>query len=408
MLTRDPDGAERDDPAERAAAESIASAAASLKGGMAKVAQLMAYLEGPGAAVDAGARAALGTLWDQVPGADPQAIRAVVEADLGRPIAELFVRWDDTPLAAASLGEVHFAALDVGVELAVKVQYPGVAEALRSDLESRALLGRLAGVDVGRALPPASLTALRDAVLGELDYVAERRAMEKFAARFRGDPAIVVPRTFAERSSPRVLAAERLFGAPLLTWAHTAPASERAAVGLTIFRFAWSAPLVHGLLNADPNPGNYLVLGGAAGRVGFLDYGCVVELDEPTLAAERRVWLALLFGDGEQFRHALYSEGLIAHPRVFDASNYRDWERHVVGPFLGEGEFEWTAAYARAYAELTSELVRARALILPPGAILLWRQRLGVAAVLGSIMPRADFRAALGDIARRAKHMMTE
>jgi predicted unusual protein kinase regulating ubiquinone biosynthesis (AarF/ABC1/UbiB family) len=401
VLLRDPGSG---DTAERAGAEEIARSAADLKGGMAKVAQLMAYLEGPGAAVDAGARAALGALWDQAPGADPAAIRAVVQADLGDRAAELLAAWEDTPMAAASLGEVHGARAADGTALAVKVQYPGVADALRSDLDSRAVLTRLAGVEAGGAHSAETLAAVREAVLRELDVAAERKAMDRFAARFHDDPGIVVPRSFAALSSPRVLTAERLAGAPILTWAAAAPADARARAALILLRFAYASPLCFGLLNADPNPGNYLVLDDSGAKIGFLDYGCHVELDEATLAAERKLWQALVGGEGEGFRHALHEEGLVESARVFVRPTYREWERHVAAPFLHDS-FTWTIAYARELAQLTAELIHARALRLPPAAVLLWRARLGIASVLGSLAPTADFRTELIHIVRRAVRM---
>jgi predicted unusual protein kinase regulating ubiquinone biosynthesis (AarF/ABC1/UbiB family) len=401
MLLVDPDKRGEGDAGERAAAEELARSAAELKGGMAKVAQLMAYLEGPGAAVDAGARAVLGALWDQAPGDDPQAIRRVVQEDLGAPIAELFGQWSDAPMAAASLGEVHAATSKEGAALAVKVQYPGVAEGLRSDLDSKRVLERLAGAEVGRALAPEALATLRDAVLRELDYVAERKAMERFAQRFRGDPHIVVPRTYPQLSGPRVLSAERLGGVALLNFAADAPENERAAVARTIFRFAWGGPLLHKLLNADPNPGNYLVLDGAAGRVGFLDYGCSIELDAATASSDRALWRALVTEEPDEFRAALSREGLLGRGRTLDSVTYREWERYLVAPFASD-HFHWTIPYARDFAQLTSELVRSGALVLPPQAVLLWRQRLGVASVLGSIGASADYRSVLRELVRRA------
>ncbi len=402
MLLVDPDKRGAGDAAERAGAEEMARSAAELKGGMAKVAQLMAYTEGPGAAVDAGARAALGALWDQAPGADPAAIRRVVAEDLGAPPEQKFAAWSEAPLAAASLGEVHAATGHDGAALAVKVQYPGVAEGLRSDLESRRVLERLAGAEVGRALAPEALAALRDAVLRELDYVAERQAMERFAQRFRGDAHIVVPRSYPELSGPRVMTAERLVGAPLLTFAAEAPEDARAAVALTIFRFAYAAPLVHKLLNADPNPGNYLVLDGAAGKVGFLDFGCSIELDPAIVASDRALWRALVTGEPDEFRAAMSREGLLGRARTLDSVTYREWERYLIAPFASERPFHWTIPYARDFAQLTSDLVRSGSFVLPPQAVLLWRQRLGIASVLGSIGATADYRSVLRDIVRRA------
>jgi predicted unusual protein kinase regulating ubiquinone biosynthesis (AarF/ABC1/UbiB family) len=401
VLLVDPDKRGAGDVGERAAAAELARSASELKGGMAKVAQLMAYLEGPGAAVDAGARAALGALWDQAPGADPAAIRAVVAADLGAPPAQKFAEWNDVPLAAASLGEVHAATSHEGVALAVKVQYPGVAEGLRSDLESRRVLERLAGSDVGASLSPESLATLRDAVLRELDYVAERKAMERFGQRFRGDAQIVVPRTYPELSGARVMSAERLVGAPLLTFAAEAGEAERAQVALTIFRFAYAAPLVHKLLNADPNPGNYLVLDGSAGRVGFLDYGCSIELDAATVSSDRALFRALVTEEPDEFRAALSRLGLLGRARTLDSVTYREWERYLVAPYATDA-FHWTVAFARDFAQLTSELVRSGSFAFPPGALLLWRQRLGIASVLGSVGATANYRVVLREIVRRA------
>jgi predicted unusual protein kinase regulating ubiquinone biosynthesis (AarF/ABC1/UbiB family) len=381
------------DAGERAAAEEQARSAGALKGGVAKVAQLMAYLEGPGGASDLDARRALGVLWDQAPGVDPAAIRRVVEEDLGQPPDALFARWDDTPLAAASLGEVHAARAHDGAELAVKVQYPGVAEALRSDLASPRLVKKLAGAGLGGALAPDAIARLRDAVSAELDYRAEGQWMTRFRRAFLGDPAIVVPRHLPALSGARVLSAERMTGQPLTAFAAAAPAADRARVALTLFRFAWGGPLRHRLLNADPNPGNYLVLGD--GRVAFLDYGCALELDEELGELDRRIWRAILAQDGEALRHAVHTEGLLGRARTLDSSTYREWERYLAAPYLARGPFRWTRAYARRFAELTSLLVRAGGLTLPPAALLLWRQRLGVSAVLGELMPEADFAGAL-------------
>jgi predicted unusual protein kinase regulating ubiquinone biosynthesis (AarF/ABC1/UbiB family) len=385
-------GSEAADSVEIAGARELARSAGELRGGMAKVAQLMAYLQGPGGASDAEARRALGALWDQAPAASRDAIRGVIEADLGGPPEAVFDEWSDEPMAAASLGQVHRARKG-DMALAVKVQYPGVAEALRSDLESPRLLRRLAGAEVGGALAPEAVARLRDAVLAELDYGAEARWLERFRKAFFFDKEIVIPKLHAATSSGRVLSAELVTGRPLPAFAADAPADARARVALALFRFAWGAPLRHRLLNADPNPGNYLVL--PDGRTAFLDFGCAVELDEEVVELDRRLWRALLAGDAESLRYAVHREGLLGRARTLDSSTFREWERYLAGPFLSKQPFRWTAGYARRFAELTSLLARAGGLVLPPGALLLWRARLGVAAVIGQLEPEADFDAAL-------------
>lgn len=384
------------DEAEVAGAQEIARSAAELKAGMAKVGQLMAYLAGPGAATDIEARRALAVLWDQAPAVDRAAIRRVVSDDLGAPPDEIFASWDDAPMAAASLGEVHAATSKSGVALAVKVQYPGVAEALRSDLESPRLVRQLAGSELGGALSPDSITRLRDAVLAELDYLAEGAWMTRFRRAFLGDEDMVVPRYLAELSSRRVLTAERIDGQPLTTFAAEAPADARAAVALILFRFAWGGPLTHRLLNADPNPGNYLVLPDR--RVAFLDFGCATELDDEVVEMDRKIWRSVIRRDGEALRYFVHMEGLLGTARTLDSTTYRDWERYLAAPYLADKPFRWTRGYASRLAELTSLLVRGGGLTLPPGAVLLWRQRLGVSAVIAELDPVADFAGMLQKI----------
>ena len=146
--------------AQVAEAEELSRAAAGLRGGVAKIAQLRAYLQGA-AALGPEAQQILSRLWDHAPGDEPAAIRQVLIAELGAPPEKLFARFEETPLAAASLGQVHAAVLADGREVAVKIQYPGVAAALRDDLDSRGVLRQLVGGDLGGALPADSIAALR-------------------------------------------------------------------------------------------------------------------------------------------------------------------------------------------------------------------------------------------------------
>jgi predicted unusual protein kinase regulating ubiquinone biosynthesis (AarF/ABC1/UbiB family) len=381
--------------AERAAAHELADRAAVLRGGVAKAAQLQAYFEGPGLSADAGARATLAVLWDHAPADEPAAIRRVIEEDLGAPPEQRFATWDARPLAAASLGQVHAATAGDGARLAVKVQYPAVAAALRDDVTSNRLVRRLAGAGLGGGLSPEAVAALARSLLGELDYRAEGRHLEAFGAAYAGDATIVIPRFYPALSSGRVLTMERLEGASLAALAASGSAAERSAVAATLFRFAFGAPLRHGLLNADPNPGNYLALDAAAGRVGFLDFGCCEAVPAALREADRDLWYAMVVRDGERLRHAVHRQGLLGDAKVLDTSTFRAWEASLAGPFLARGPRALRAEDVRELARLTSQMVRSHGMALPPAALMLWRQRLGALSVIAHLAPELDFRLAL-------------
>ena len=157
IVTTDATGSDEDDHVvDEEAATALAAHAGRLKGGLAKVAQLAAYdpsatFGGRTSAPSASARAILGGLWDRAPAISAGAIARVIEDDLGSAPQALFAHWDPAPLASASLGQVHAARLRDGTEVVVKVQYPGVADALRADLDDSAFVRKLAGVQIGRA-----------------------------------------------------------------------------------------------------------------------------------------------------------------------------------------------------------------------------------------------------------------
>jgi len=332
------------------------------------------------------------------------AIADVVAADLGRPPQALFASWDPVPIAAASLGQVHAATLDDGTAVVVKVQYPGVAEALRADLDDAAFVRKLAGAEIGRSLEPDALRVLGAAVRGELDYAAEARALEQFAAAWQGHPVLRFPRVIAERSSARVLTMTRARGKTVAQAAATADPDLRRHAALAIFAFAWGSPLAHGLLNADPNPGNFLINeqpdGGA--HVWCLDFGCALELPAEVRDADREIWWGLLDDDSasaaERFRMGLARAGLLRRGDSLATTAHRDWERALAAPVLGHGDFAWTAAYAGELAEATGRVLGAGGLALPAGVLLLWRQRLGAASVIAMLDARAPFRRALVDL----------
>ena len=406
IVTTDPSGSDEDDQVvDEEAARALAVAAGKLKGGLAKVAQLAAYDPSFGgrSGATAAARAVLGGLWDHAPAVSSDAIARVIEEDLGRPPSVLFAKWDTRPLAAASIGQVHAATLADGTEIVVKVQYPGVAEALRKDLDDAGFVRRLAGVAIGRSLDDAAVVTLAAAVRDELDYRLEAKAQQRFAAAWADHAILRVPRVIGELSSGRVLAMVRATGKTVVETAGIGDPDIRKQAALAIFDYAWGSPLAHGLLNADPNPGNFLVEQLADGgiHVWCLDFGCAMELPEVVRDADREIWWGLLDDDfasaSERFRMGIAKAGLLRRADSLASSAHRDWERALALPIQTHGDFHWSREYVAELSSATGRALGAGGLGLPAKLLLLWRQRLGASAVLGLLDARAPFRRVLAD-----------
>lgn len=416
VLTTDPRGSEEDDKViDEEAAKVLAAQAGRLKGGLAKVAQLAAYDPGGSFGNRRGAttaaRAVLGNLWSHAPAMAGSAIGEVIEADLGKPPQQLFATWETTPLAAASLGQVHAATLHDGTAVVVKVQYPGIAESLRADLDDAGFVRRLAGAELGDTLDDRGIAVLREAVRGELDYRAEAVSQQRFATAWADDPVLRVPRVIGELSTGRVLTMTRAPGRTVPDLAG-ASAELRRQAALGIYRAVWGSPLVHRLLNADPNPGNFIVEELADGHVHVwcLDFGCALELPEAVCDADRQLWQGLLDEDGEsaaeRFRTALSRSGLLRRADTLASTVHRDWERALVAPLATHGDFQWNAAYASEFAETTGRVLASGGVSLPADVLLLWRQRLGAASVIAMLDARAPFRRTLLDLIGHGKRAL--
>jgi predicted unusual protein kinase regulating ubiquinone biosynthesis (AarF/ABC1/UbiB family) len=284
-------------------AERAAAVLGALRGLAAKMGQMAGYVDGfvPEAQREA-YEAAMKGLLRAAPASPPDLVREVVERELGAPLPSLFAEWDDAPVASASIGQVHRARLPDGREVAVKVQHPGVARAVESDLANAELFEGFAGLLGARKFNTRALVAVvRERFLEELDYRHEARRQRQFAAIHRGDPAVRVPDVVDERSGRRVLTTAYARGLGY-DEACAAPAADRVAWSETLWRFVFKGNLVGGVFNADPHPGNYLFHDG--GAVTFLDFGCTQTIAPALLPHARAMHEAALAGDDGAFRRA--------------------------------------------------------------------------------------------------------
>jgi predicted unusual protein kinase regulating ubiquinone biosynthesis (AarF/ABC1/UbiB family) len=272
-------------------ADDVAELMGNMKGVTMKVGQILSLMGGGAVSEDFAER--LATLQSSAPPMAPALVRQVLQRDFGKAPEQLFRRFEPMPFAAASIGQVHRAELADGTLLAVKVQYPGVQEAITADLANLGALLGLAGVAARGFDPGPVVEDLRQGISAEMDYDLEAQRQARFYRVFEGHPFIRIPRVYPELSSPRVLVQEYIQGKPFLA-AKELPAPEKNRVAEIIFRFTFGSMHRHGLFQADPHAGNYLLL--PDGKVAFLDFGCISEF-EPDLLDRRYRALATGYGD---------------------------------------------------------------------------------------------------------------
>jgi predicted unusual protein kinase regulating ubiquinone biosynthesis (AarF/ABC1/UbiB family) len=387
-------------------AEQLFSVLGQLKGGAMKFGQALSVFEAALPEEMAGPyRQALTKLQEAAPPMPVASVHKAMAEQLGADWRDRFVEFDDSPAAAASIGQVHRAVWKVPparrnarpktLPVAVKVQYPGAAEALLSDLRQ---LSRLAGmfkiIQPGMDIKPL-LAELRARITEELDYAMEAEAQSAFATAYADDPEIVVPRVVA--SSPRVLVTAWMDGTPLAKVISDGTPPERDEAGRLMATLHFSAPMRAGLLHADPHPGNFRIL--PDGRLGVIDFGAVARLPGGHPEPIGRLVRLALAGDARAVADGLRDEGFIKPDDEIDAQAVLDFLRPMIVPVAVE-EFRFTRPWLRSEATRLSNprspaYQLSRKLNLPPSYLLIHRVTLGSIGVLCQLEAKAPYRAIL-------------
>ncbi|HEX6235601.1 MAG TPA: AarF/ABC1/UbiB kinase family protein [Acidimicrobiales bacterium] len=385
--------AELDEQFQLHTAGQVAEALGHMKGALMKIGQMASYLD---AGLPSPVREALGQLRQDAPPMAPELAAAVVEAELGALPERVFLQWDDHPIASASIGQVHRAITREGRAVAVKVQYPGVDEAIRADLDNAGMVFAGVGMLFPGLEPGPVVEELRARLVEEVDYANEARNQRLFADAYRGHPFIHVPDVMPELSTSRVLTTELAEGVrfeEMAAWSK----SERDLAAEAIYRFVFRSLYRLSAFNGDPHPGNYLFRPG--GQVTFLDFGLVKHFSPDEVGVFGEMIRAMVIDrDTRRYRELLRSAGLLQDGEAFSDEQVLEYFGHFYDFVMEDREVTITPEWSR---ETVSRFFDpggphgeiARAANLPPAFVIIQRINLGLFAILGDLRATANFRA---------------
>ncbi|HLZ38308.1 MAG TPA: AarF/ABC1/UbiB kinase family protein [Mycobacteriales bacterium] len=365
-----------------------------LKGGMMKFGQMLSIYEAAlPEEIAKPFRESLTRLQEAAPPLPAAQLHAMLAADLGPGWRQRFREFDDHPVASASIGQVHRAVWEDGRDVAVKVQYPGAAKALHSDLVQIGRVFRLwartlPGLDV-RPL----IQELQDRYIEELDYGLEAEHQNAYAEAYAGDPDIAVPTVRAATS--HVLVADWVDGTPLATVISSGTREQRDRCGILLLRLWLAGPTRTGLMHADPHPGNFRLLDD--GRLGVLDWGASSELPGGIPAVLGRLVRLATDGEVDKLPAGMRAEGFIRPSMEVEPGAIDAFLSPLVDP-AREERFRYSRDWLRSRALLVLDprgpaYAGWRRLNLPPAYLLIHRVVLGGAGVLCQLGAEGPFRA---------------
>jgi predicted unusual protein kinase regulating ubiquinone biosynthesis (AarF/ABC1/UbiB family) len=327
------------------AAEQIVTALGTMKGAAMKVGQVLSFL-------DVGMvpeeyreefQRKLAVLRDAAPTVTFKDMRKVIEEELGERLHEVFDEFDQEPIAAASIGQVYRARLTDGRQVAVKVQYPGVAAAVRADMQNLGLILRLVKRIAPGMDPKAIGEEVRSRVQEELDYELEAQNQRSLARIFRGHPFIMIPDVITSLSHERVMVSEYVSGRGFEEL-RGHPQEDRDRIGEILFRFYFGCLYRHGQFSGDPHPGNSMLL--EDGRMAFFDFGLFKHMPPGAVELEINVARAIVEGDTDTIMRLGTETGFFPEPDKFNPDRVLAHFRAATSWYTCDREIELTPEYA--------------------------------------------------------------
>lgn len=336
----------------------------------------------------------LAKLRSKAPAMPWEKVKVVLEEEYDdRDPEKVFEYIEHDAFAAASIGQVHRARLHDGTEVAVKIQYPGVADALESDMANAGMLVRLAKAIAPGLDAKEIAEELRERTLEELDYEFEAQNQRTFARAYEGHPFIFVPKVHTSLSRRRVLVTDFVEGHGFDT-IRDLPQEERNIFGEIIFRFSFGSIYHLQHFNADTHPGNYLLM--PDGRVAFLDFGMTKRVTPGQIQMEQAVVDAAFRDDPDGLLVALTDLGFIKNPDDIDPKRLLEHARHVGGWYMEDAEIEVSPERVMKMIEVTSDprneyFGMLRKETLPADELLGRRMESGLMAVLAQLGAKANW-----------------
>jgi predicted unusual protein kinase regulating ubiquinone biosynthesis (AarF/ABC1/UbiB family) len=372
-------------------ADQVVDALGNLRGGAMKLGQLASFVDVEFLPPEYRAiyQDKLGKLRDAAPAMSWAKVRGVLEAEWEQPVEEVLSSVSQEALAAASIGQVHRGVLHDGREVAIKVQYPEIADALEADLDVASVL-----ISLGRAIAPGLdprqvAGELRERVLEELDFELEAQQQRTFARAYRDHPFVFVPQVVTSLSRRRVLVSEWVDGHRFED-VLALEQEQRDRVGEILVRFFFGSMERVGRFNTDPHPGNYMLLDD--GRMAFLDFGNTVEVRRNTTALWRRAMVAAMQRDSDEFAAAMAELGYVRNLSRLDREAMLT-QAALIGDWYMRDEVltidpDYVAGVVAALIDpraFEGSMRLVRQIKIPPEEIWLRRVETSVLAVLGQL-----------------------
>ncbi len=376
-------------------AEQIVAALGTMKGAAMKLGQVMSFL-------DVGLvpeeyreefQAKLAELRDAAPKVSFKDMKKVIEGEYGAPIEEVFQTFDPVPIAAASIGQVYKARLHDDRNVAVKVQYPGVAQAVRADMQNLGIILRLMKMVAPGLDPKAMGDEIRSRIDEELDYELEAQNQRTVARLYRDHPFIVVPEVVTKLSHEKVIVSEFVSGRGFEELKQL-PQDERDRIGEIVYRFYFGCMYRHHQFSGDPHPGNSLLLDD--GRMAFLDFGLFKRIPAAIAEFELEIQRLAASGDGQALLDHLHEGGFIGKPEYYTPQGILEQVHDMTWWYLADEEVALTPEIAtEVMIEMSdprsSHFSKMRHETLPPDHLFGRRLEMLTLAVMSQLRARGNW-----------------